>query len=66
VPYSGDVRKVMHQFCGGVRSSLGYCGCRSLAELQERGRFIRISPAGVSEAHPHDIKIMKEPPNYRQ
>lgn len=66
VPYSGDVRKVMHQFCGGVRSSLGYCGCRSLAELQQRGRFIRVSPAGVAEAHPHDVKIMKEPPNYRQ
>lgn len=65
IPYTGSVRKVMVQFCGGLRASMGYCGCRSVAELKERGRFIRVSQAGVTEAHPHDVKIMKEAPNYR-
>ncbi|AKJ65008.1 IMP dehydrogenase [Kiritimatiella glycovorans] len=65
VPYAGTVQKVMIQFCGGLRSSLGYCGCRNPAELGERGRFLRITPAGVTEAHPHDVKITKEAPNYR-
>lgn len=65
IPYTGSVRKVMVQFCGGLRASMGYCGCRSIPELQQRGRFIRVSLAGVTEAHPHDVKIMKEAPNYR-
>ncbi len=65
VPYAGSVRKVMIQYCGGLRASMGYCGCRTIAELQQRGRFVRISSAGVTEAHPHDVKIMKEAPNYR-
>lgn len=65
VPYAGTVQKVMTQFCGGLRSSLGYCGCRSVAELRQRGRFVRVSLAGLQESHPHDVKVMKEPPNYR-
>lgn len=65
VPYAGSVRKVMIQYCGGLRASMGYCGCRTIAELQQRGRFVRVSSAGVTEAHPHDVKIMKEAPNYR-
>jgi IMP dehydrogenase len=65
VPYAGTVKKVMTQYCGGLRSSLGYCGCPSVTELQRRGKFIRISGAGLHEAHPHDVKIMKEAPNYR-
>jgi IMP dehydrogenase len=65
VPYAGSVQKVMTQFCGGLRSSLGYCGCRTIEELQAKGKFTRVSPAGNAEAHPHDIKIMKEAPNYR-
>lgn len=65
IPYSGSVRKVMVQYCGGLRASMGYCGCRTIPELQQRGRFIRVSLAGVTEAHPHDVKIMKEAPNYR-
>jgi IMP dehydrogenase len=65
VPYAGTVQKVMTQFCGGLRSSLGYSGCRTLAELQQRGRCVRVSQAGLNEAHPHDVKIMKEAPNYR-
>ena len=65
VPYSGTVEQVMTQFCGGLRSSLGYCGCKTIAELHKRGRFVRVTSAGVSESHPHDVKIMKEAPNYR-
>ncbi|NQU39314.1 MAG: IMP dehydrogenase [Lentisphaerae bacterium] len=65
VPYAGAVDKVMTQYCGGVRSSLGYCGCRTISELQSHGEFVRVSMAGLSESHPHDVKIMKEAPNYR-
>jgi len=65
VPYAGTVRKVMVQYCGGLRASMGYCGTRTIRELQQRGKLIRVSPAGVAEAHPHDVKILKEAPNYR-
>jgi IMP dehydrogenase len=65
VPYAGSVEKVMKQYCGGLMASLGYCGCRTLPELRERGKFVRVTNAGVQEAHPHDIKITKEAPNYR-
>lgn len=65
VPYAGDVKKVMNQFCGGLNSALGYCGCRTISDLQANGRFTRISLAGLSESHPHDVKVMKEAPNYR-
>ncbi|MBT7065390.1 MAG: IMP dehydrogenase [Verrucomicrobia bacterium] len=65
VPYAGAVDKVMTQFCGGGRSSMGYCGCRTIEEMQSNGEFVRVSPAGLSESHPHDVKIMKEAPNYR-
>lgn len=65
VPYAGTVKSVMTQFCGGLRSSLGYCGTRDIVTLQEQGKIVRVSGAGVREAHPHDIKIMKDAPNYR-
>ncbi len=65
VPYAGTVKNVMMQFCGGLRSALGYCGCRDIPGLQENGKFARVSLAGINEAHPHDIKIMKDAPNYR-
>ena len=65
VPYSGSVRKVLIQYCGGLRASMGYCGCRTIEELHQRGKFVRVSLAGVAEAHPHDVKIIKEAPNYR-
>ncbi len=65
VPYAGTVKSVMTQFCGGLKSSLGYCGCRDLQALQLNGKVVRVSSAGVREAHPHDIKIMKDAPNYR-
>ncbi len=65
VPYSGRVRSIMTQFCGGLRASLGYCGARTIAELQKKGRFYRVTAAGQREARPHDITITKEAPNYR-
>ena len=65
VPYAGPVQRILTQFIGGLRASLGYCGCRTIEELQRRGRFYRVTDAGRREAHPHDIKITKEAPNYR-
>ncbi|MCK5850830.1 MAG: IMP dehydrogenase [Kiritimatiellae bacterium] len=65
VPYAGSIKKVMTQYSGGLRSAMGYCGCQTISDLQKRGRFVRISLAGLNEAHPHDVKIMREAPNYR-
>ena len=65
VPYSGRVSAIMTQFCGGLRASLGYCGTKTIAELQARGKFYRVTAAGQREARPHDITITKEAPNYR-
>jgi len=65
VPYAGTVKKVMTQFCGGLRSSLGYSGCKTIPELQKRGKFVKLTLSGLTEGHPHDVKIMKEAPNYR-
>ena len=65
VPYSGRVSAIMTQFCGGLRASLGYCGTKTIADLQARGRFYRVTAAGQREARPHDITITKEAPNYR-
>ena len=65
VPYSGHVHSIMTQFCGGLRASLGYCGTKTVAELQANGKFYRVTAAGQREARPHDITITKEAPNYR-
>jgi len=65
VPYSGHVRAIMTQFCGGLKASLGYCGSKTIAELKEKGKFYRVTAAGQREARPHDITITKEAPNYR-
>jgi IMP dehydrogenase len=65
VPLAGSVKKIMTQFCGGLRSALGYCGSRTVAELKRDASFYRVTNAGVREAHPHDVKIIKEAPNYR-
>ena len=65
VPYSGRVKSIMTQFCGGLKASLGYCGTKTIAELQQRGKFYRVTAAGQREAKPHDITITKEAPNYR-
>jgi IMP dehydrogenase len=64
VPYKGPVSAVIHQLVGGVRSAMGYLGCRTIAELQEKARFVEITAAGVRESHVHDVQITKEAPNY--
>jgi IMP dehydrogenase len=66
VPYAGAVSKMLKQYSGGLQASLGYCGCRTIPELQETGQLVRVSHAGALEAHAHDIKITKEAPNYRR
>ena len=65
VPYKGTLQATVEQLVGGLRAGMGYCGARSLDELTENARFIRISPAGLAEGHVHDVTMMKEPPNYR-
>jgi IMP dehydrogenase len=64
VPYKGSVLTILHQLMGGIRSSMGYCGCNSIAELHEKANFVEITSAGVRESHVHDVKITKEAPNY--
>ena len=65
VPYKGALAAVMHQLMGGLRSSMGYTGCRTLAEMRENCQFVRITNAGMRESHVHDVAITKEAPNYR-
>ena len=64
VPYKGALADTVFQLIGGLRSGMGYCGCRTIDELRENGEFIRITSAGLIESHPHDISITKEAPNY--
>ena len=64
VPYKGALSDTVYQLMGGLRSGMGYCGCRTIAELQEKGQFVRITGAGLKESHPHDIHITKEAHNY--
>ena len=65
VPFKGSLSETIYQMMGGVRSGMGYCGTATIQELQERGKFIKMSPAGLRESHPHDVTITKEAPNYR-
>ncbi|MDW8459420.1 MAG: IMP dehydrogenase [Verrucomicrobiota bacterium] len=65
VPYAGTVKQVLTQFCGGLRAAMGFCGCRTIEELRARGKFVRITAAGIAEGHPHNVTITKEAPNYR-
>jgi len=65
VPYSGPVSGVLHQYSGGLRASLGYNGSRTVADLQHKARFIRVTEAGKRESHPHDVEFVKDAPNYR-
>jgi IMP dehydrogenase len=64
VPYKGPVSGVVHQLVGGLRAAMGYTGSASLADLQERAEFIRISGAGIREGHVHDVDVTREAPNY--
>jgi IMP dehydrogenase len=65
VPYKGTLAEMVTQLVGGLRSGMGYTGCRTVAEFQERTRFLRITSAGLKESHVHDVIITKEAPNYR-
>ncbi len=65
VPYKGPLAEMVYQLVGGLRSGMGYTGCRTIRELQERAEFLRVSPAGLREGHVHDVIITKEAPNYR-
>jgi IMP dehydrogenase len=65
VPYKGPLSGVIHQLTGGLRSSMGYLGCKSIESFREQARFVRITNAGVRESHAHDIQITKEAPNYK-
>src|SRR6266516_1027530 len=64
VPYRGSVAMIVQQIVGGLKSGMGYCGCSSIAELQQKTRFVRISVAGLRESHVHDVMITREAPNY--
>ena len=66
VPYKGPMADTVFQLIGGLRSSMGYCGAPTIADLKEKGKFVRITAAGLRESHPHDISITKEAPNYSQ
>ncbi|MDK2123412.1 IMP dehydrogenase [Parachitinimonas caeni] len=64
VPYKGPLTAVIHQLMGGLRSSMGYLGCATIAQMHERAEFVEITSAGIRESHVHDVQITKEAPNY--
>jgi IMP dehydrogenase len=64
VPYKGELFESIHQFIGGLRAGMGYCGAKDVETLKETGKFIRITASGINESHPHDVVITKESPNY--
>ena len=65
VPHKGALAELVYQLVGGLKSGMGYCGCRTISELQDRAKFLRVSSAGLRESHVHDVIITKEAPNYR-
>ncbi|GAP38332.1 IMP dehydrogenase [Piscinibacter sakaiensis] len=65
VPYKGSMVSIVFQMAGGLRASMGYCGCASIDEMRERAEFVEITSAGIRESHVHDVQITKEAPNYR-
>ena len=65
VPYKGSMVAIVHQMAGGVRASMGYCGCGSIADMHDKAEFVEITSAGIRESHVHDVQITKEAPNYR-
>ncbi len=64
VPYKGDLYESIHQFIGGLRAGMGYCGAKDIETLKATGKFVRITSSGINESHPHDVAITKEAPNY--
>ncbi len=65
VPYKGSIVSIMYQMAGGVRASMGYCGCATIEEMKNKAEFVEITTAGIRESHVHDVQITKEAPNYR-
>jgi IMP dehydrogenase len=65
VPYKGSLASVVYQLVGGLKAGMGYCGCRTVKELQKKARFVKLTQAGLRESHVHDVIITKEAPNYR-
>jgi len=65
VPYKGSLVSIVFQMAGGLRASMGYCGCASIEEMREKAEFVEITSAGIRESHVHDVQITKEAPNYR-
>ncbi|WP_027009612.1 IMP dehydrogenase [Conchiformibius kuhniae] len=66
VPYKGPIVQIIHQLTGGLRSSMGYLGCATIAEMHEKAEFVEITAAGMNESHVHDVQITKEAPNYHR
>jgi len=64
VPYKGELVESIHQFIGGLRAGMGYCGAKDIETLKETGQFVKITASGINESHPHDVTITKEAPNY--
>ncbi len=64
VPYKGELVESMHQFIGGLRAGMGYCGAKNISVLKENGKFVKITASGITESHPHNVTITKEAPNY--
>ena len=64
VPFKGEIGEIIYQLIGGVRSGMGYTGSKTIVDLHERAKFIKITAASLVENHPHDITITKESPNY--
>ena len=65
VPYKGSMVSIVYQMAGGVRAAMGYCGCATIQEMNEKAEFVEITTAGIRESHVHDVQITKEAPNYR-
>ena len=66
VPYKGSIRPIIHQMVGGIRSSMGYTGCKNLDAMRTKVKFVQVTTAGMTESHVHDVSITKEAPNYHQ
>ena len=65
VPYKGSMVAIVFQMSGGIRASMGYCGCATIEDMQNKAEFVEITTTGIRESHVHDVQITKEAPNYR-
>jgi IMP dehydrogenase len=65
VPYKGSLVTILYQMAGGLRASMGYCGCAGIEQMRSKAEFVEITSSGIRESHVHDVQITKEAPNYR-